>query len=140
MNTFIFQSVVKDKFDLRKDIEKGGKGTWYATRYLNEMSPGDRVFFWLGGDENIRGLYGWGILISNSYEKPGWDAPGVDFEYKGKFNQPILAKKLKTDPVLRDLLILKAPQASNFLLKPDEAKRLVNLIKDSGEYLPDIGG
>src|SRR6266496_4926504 len=102
MNTFIFQSVIKDNFDLRKDIRNGTKGTWYATRYLNEMSAGDRVLFWLGGDENIRGLYGWGVLTSNSYEKPGWDAPGVDFEYKGKFNRPILAKRLRTDPVLRD--------------------------------------
>jgi len=140
MNTFIFQSVIKDDFDLRKDIRKGGKGTWYATRYLKEMSVGDRVFFWLAGDESIRGLYGWGILTSNSYQRPDWDDPGVDFEYRGRFSQPILARKLKTDPVLRNLLILRAPQASNFLLKPDEEKRLINLIRGSGEDLPDMGG
>ena len=80
MNYWIFQAI-PERYDLRehfpKDDASDKEATWYATRYRSQMEPGDLVFFWLGGDEQIRGIYGWGHLTSKAYIKKNWDSYGV---------------------------------------------------------------
>jgi hypothetical protein len=71
VSVFVFQSV-PERYDLRTALQPGKKDTWYATRYRSEMNAGDLVFFWMGGDEHFRGLYGWGQLASAPYLKAGW--------------------------------------------------------------------
>jgi hypothetical protein len=136
-NVFVFQSV-PDRFDLRTELRPGSRDTWYATRYRNEMHPGDLVFFWMAGDDRFRGLYGWGLLASKPYVKSGWDSHGVDVTYKEKFSKAISAKSIRDDPKLAEMLIFRAPQATNFLLSSDQAKRLVKLVKERGEVAPTI--
>lgn len=139
MHTFIFQSVLP-RYDLRKEVIPGRTDTWFATRYQSAMRPMDIVYFWMGGDESIRGLYGWGHITSSPYVKPGWDSHGVDVEYKVRFNTPFLARELRWDPVLASrLLIFKAPSATNFLIDPPEAKRLGELLAQRGEIVPPGG-
>jgi hypothetical protein len=137
MNVFVFQSV-PDRYDLRHAIHPGKRDTWYATRYRNAMRPGDLVFFWMAGDEPFRGLYGWGRIASAPYIKTSWDSHGVDVSYEVNFAKPILATFLRTDPVLGDMLIFRAPQATNFLLSPEQATRLVKIVKDRGETAPTV--
>lgn len=139
MHIFIFQSV-PERYDLRNELKRGRTDTWYATRYRSQMSPGDYVFFWMGGDENVRGLYGWGVLKSSAYIKPNWDTFGVDVEYKVRFKRPILARYVKSDVTLNNLLIFKAPSASNFLLDEKEARQLLSLVEKFGEEVPNAGG
>jgi len=136
LHIFIFQSV-PDRYDLRKELEEGRRDIWYATSYRQQMSPGDYVFFWMGGDENTSGLYGWGILESDAY--PSWDSYGVDVRYIVKFTSPILAKVIKSDPDLKKLLIFRAPHATNFLIDLEDAKKLLRLIKGLNEKAPDLG-
>jgi len=31
------------------------------------MKMGDLVYFWMGGDERFRGIYGWGKIIKEPY-------------------------------------------------------------------------
>jgi hypothetical protein len=135
MNTFIFQST-PDRYDLRKSIIEDKPNTWYATRYRSDMRPGDLVFFWMAGNEYLRGLYGWGYLTSTPYLRTGWDSHGVDVIYKARFSKPILAKSFRDDPELAEMLIFRAPQATNFLLSPEQAKRLIQIVKDRGESVP----
>lgn len=68
MNYWIFQAK-PERFDLRKPgtIEAGKSDDWDATRYRSEMMPGDKVFFWLAGNEDHRGIYGWGELTSEPH-------------------------------------------------------------------------
>jgi EVE domain-containing protein len=139
MNTFIFQSV-EDRFDLRKELEVGKQDTWYATRYRSEMRVGDVAYFWMGGPTSIRGLYGWGNLISEAYLKSGWDSHGVEVKYRCKFGAPILATTLMEARDLGDMLIFRAPQATNFLLSPEEAGALAAFVRDHGEKAPPLGG
>jgi len=139
MNVFIFQSV-PDRNDLRRELLAGESDTWYATRYRNEMKPNDLVYFWMGGDENIRGLYGWGTLESEAYLEKEWDSYGVDVNYKVRFTKPILAKDIKRRPKLENLLILRAPQATNFLLTPEQAADLAQFIQSMNEQAPNLGG
>jgi hypothetical protein len=137
MGVFVFQSV-PERYDLRKVIQPKESDTWYATRYRNEMHVGDLVFFWMAGDEYFRGLYGWGRISKPPYLKEGWDSHGVEVRYEAKFKKPILAKRLRDDEMLSDMLIFRAPQATNFLLTADQAKRLVRLIRDVGEDAPSL--
>ena len=137
MNVFLFQSV-PERYDLRDAVRPGGRDTWYATRYRNEMRPGDLVFFWMGGDEHFRGLYGWGRLTSEAYLKSGWDSYGVDVVYEIKFRRMISARSIRDDEKLADLLIFRAPQATNFLLSPEDAKRLVRVVEDRQETAPSL--
>jgi hypothetical protein len=137
MNVFVFQSV-PHRLDLRNAILEGKQDTWYATRYRSDMKPGDIVFFWMAGDEHFRGLYGWGKIASTPYIKPGWDSHGIDVIYKCKFKKPILAHSIREDKELADMLIFRAPQATNFLLETSQAKRLNKLIKDRGETTPSL--
>jgi hypothetical protein len=138
-NTFIFQSV-PERFDLRTSIRPGKTDTWYATRYRNEMRPGDIVLFWMGGSEDIRGLYGWGHIASEPYLKKSWDAHGVDVVYKAFFKVPVLATAIRDSGSLDELLIFRAPSATNFLLSEAEARKLVKLIEKSGETPPPLDG
>lgn len=138
MNVFMFQSTVA-RYDLRKGIIPGANDTWYATRYRNEMHQGDTVFFWMGGTPDTRGLYGWGHITSIPYVKSGWESYGVDVNYEVKFSNPILARSFHDDKVLSDLLIFRAPQATNFLLSADQATRVVEIVKNRGEKAPSLG-
>ncbi|MEM6485587.1 MAG: EVE domain-containing protein [Pseudomonadota bacterium] len=135
MNVFVFQST-PERYDLREKVTAGSTDTWYATRYRNQMSTGDIVFFWMAGDMHFRGLYGWGELISPPYLKPGWDSHGVDVRYQTKFKRAISARKVGGDRVLSDMLIFRAPQATNFLLTEAQAKRLIKFVEKCGEDAP----
>lgn len=103
MNVFIFQSV-PERYDLREAIHPGKVDTWYATRYRNEMHPGDLVYFWMAGNEQFRGLYGWGRISSTPYLEKNWDSHGVDVKYEARFSEPILAQTLRNDAVLGEML------------------------------------
>lgn len=115
MAVFVFQST-PERYDLRTAVRVGERDTWYATRYRTEVSPGNSVYFWMAGDDNFRGLYGWGHLASEPYIKESWNAHGIDVVYDYKFTRPILAKKIRDNSQLSRLLIFRAPQATNFLL------------------------
>jgi hypothetical protein len=100
------------------------------------MNAGDVVFFWMAGDDHFRGLYGWGRLLSAPYMRKDWQSHGVDVEYSEKFRRPILARTIKQDSVLSDMLIFRAPQATNFLLDQSQTKRLITLVNERGEVAP----
>ncbi|WP_281612924.1 EVE domain-containing protein [Flammeovirga sp. SubArs3] len=137
MNTFIFQSM-PERFDLRDKLIPGNKDTWYATRYRNKMNPGDLVFFWMGGGKRFQGIYGWGTIKSKPYIKENWETYGIDVEYRVKFKKPISSSNIKTDSSLTEMLIFRAPQATNFYVQKDELKKLLKLIKSLGEETPKI--
>ncbi|MFM0351412.1 EVE domain-containing protein [Paraburkholderia sp. RL17-347-BIC-D] len=136
---FLFQSVV-ERYDLREKLVPGVQDTWYATRYRREMRPGDFVFFWLAGNQGVRGVYGWGKLTTDPYQKPEWDSYGVDVQYEVSFSKPILAASLEEDNILRGMLIFRAPQATNFLLSRAEAESLIKLVRKRGDKAPSIEG
>lgn len=126
MNVFIFQAV-PERYDLSKMLKSGQTETWYATRYRNKMQKGDLVYFWQAGESERRGIYGYGEIIKEPYMAKDWDSYGVDVEYKRKYTKPLLVEKISRNSVLKDLLILRAPQATNFLLSKPEASAISKL-------------
>lgn len=139
MKVFLFQTR-SDRLDLRSAIIPGERATWYATRYQTEMKPGDLVYLWMSGDEHFKGLYGWGEISSVPYRRPDWDSHGVDIQYRIRFSKPIKATSLERDPILAQMLVFRAPHASNFLLDEKTAKRLSRIIAERHEQVPVISG
>ncbi|WP_165487594.1 EVE domain-containing protein [Burkholderia vietnamiensis] len=139
MNVFLFQTK-PERLDLRSAIVPGERATFYATRYQSEMNPGDLVYLWMSGDEHFKGLYGWGVIASTPYPKAEWNSHGVDVEYRARFGKPIKAGSLENDPVLSQMLVFRAPHASNFLLDDREAKKLAKVLKERHEKVPSFNG
>lgn len=129
MQNWMFQSIA-DRYDLRNPdiVEVGKKDTWYATRYKNRMQEGDTVYFWLGGVGEQRGIYTIGKIISAPYQKPEWDAYGIDVIYEKILDTPLTVNTLKRNTVLSNMLILRAPQATNFLLSGEESLEIELLL------------
>jgi hypothetical protein len=132
---FIFQARA-DKYDLRTELRQNKVETWAAPRYRSAMRPGDIVFFWMAGPEDIRGIYGWGTIKRFPYRTRDAESYDVDVYVEHVFAKPVLASSIRRVPELSDLLILRAPQATNFLLSPNEAKHLVDQIRKHGEAAP----
>lgn len=127
MNYWIFQSVVEQQ-DLRERLQEGKEDTRLASRYRQQMAAGDLVFFWLGGSDNIRGIYGWGTLLSPPKFIDARQEYRVSVRYAKRLKTHLPAGKIRAVPELKDLLILRAPQATNFILSGDEARAIANLI------------
>ncbi|MCH4565408.1 MULTISPECIES: EVE domain-containing protein [Halomonas] len=129
MSYWIFQSIA-ERYDLRKKgvVEDGKHDTWYASRYRGRMKVGDIVYFWLGGIGEKRGVYALGEIISEPYRKDDWDSYGIDVCYKRKLIKPIDVIAVKNNEILSDLLILRAPQATNFALTEEQGKEFERII------------
>ena len=139
MNFWIFQAV-PERYDLVEKMKSLQSEQWFVTRYYDEIKAGDTVYFWLAG--NAAGLYGWGQILSPApYLVPDGDyrvhvSYQVRFkvppERSGKGQAPIPKEMVKQDSELSQLLVLQAPQGTNFRVKPEEADALNRLIKAAG--------
>jgi predicted RNA-binding protein with PUA-like domain len=127
MNYWIFQSR-PERFDLRTRLVEGQSDDWVASRYRNAMQPGDLVFFWLSGDEAIRGIYGWGKLTSEPYADSSEEGYGVKLVYEKKLREHIPVRVIREHDQLSDLLILKVAIGTNFKISPEEASAIAALI------------
>jgi hypothetical protein len=127
MNYWIFQAV-SEKYPLLEKLVEGVAEIWRAPQYRGRMSPDDMVFFWLGGPEKVRGIYGWGRLKSFPYIKPEWEEHVVEVLYEKRLAPYISIHEVKSVRDLQNLLILRAPQATNFPLTLEEARAIVSLV------------
>lgn len=131
MNYWIFQSVV-EQYDLRRTLWQGATESWRASRYRQQILPGDFVFFWLGGPDSFRGIYGWGTVLSLPYIDTNDGEFGVRVRYDKRLKNYVSIMKIKQLDELKNILILRAPQATNFALSKDEARAIASLM-DPGE-------
>lgn len=129
--SFIFQAV-PSRYDLRKELVPGRRASWLASRYLEQMVQGETVYFWLAGEPTTRGIYGWGVITGAAPQAVGGEYR-IEVEYVRSFWQLHPAQHLSheliaKDPVLKNLLILRLPVGTNFLLSPREDAALRALI------------
>jgi hypothetical protein len=127
MKAWIFQSL-PERRDLRSELVEGKADTWRVSRYRSEISPGDLVFFWMAGDSDIRGIYGWGEVTTQPYFDKSTDQFRVGISYKRKLARPMMHEQLQDSGELSSLLILRAPFGSNFALSNHEASAIINLL------------
>jgi len=55
----------------------------------------------------------------------------VDVAYDRKLKNPVLSRRIEEVRPLDDLLILRAPWGTNFILSEDEARELVKLLPEA---------
>jgi hypothetical protein len=152
MQTWLFQANPKT-FDIDAFLAtRPSSFLWLVTRSGNSMRVGDRVFLWraiAGEDEARSGVLAEAEMTDTPSERAE-DAASRSFWLSGDPAQPRLRVRLRTvrvagsakevvqrkwaleDPVLRDMTILKAPNATNFLLTDEQAARLSALWAKTG--------
>ena len=140
-NVWLFQSNPRRGFDLAEDVKQRQPGStdwWVVTRHQAEMQESDRVVLWQAGD--AAGIYGIGTLIGTPVEQDG-DNPytsgnkkskwwQVEFKYDVLIDPPLTKAEIKADDVLKGLPVLLQPQATNYQVKPEQWKRLQQLLSN----------
>lgn len=112
---------------------------WLVTRYDKDIAPGDGVLIWKSGQD--AGVYAIAEIIEppKMLEKVPdigyWidksrlgSKPQARIRFTSKLlEKPLLRKNLKEDPILRNLLVIRAPSNTNFKLTPQEWQRVHEL-------------
>ncbi len=127
MNYWIFQSK-PEKYDLRDpaNLVPGKTDTWKASRYRAKMAEGDLVFFWMSGGPEIRGIYGWGYILSAP--KPEGGSHGVEVKYDTRLKSHVPVSKVKELKLAEYMMILNIPVGTNFILTKKEAEAISSLM------------
>lgn len=114
---------------------------WLVTRYAKDIAPGDGVIIWIAG--TAAGIYALAEikesaqLLSQMPDKKYWADPTralgkqqAIIQFTHKFiEQPLLKTNLQQDPILKNLLVLRAPNSTNFKITVEEWQRVNELIK-----------
>jgi predicted RNA-binding protein with PUA-like domain len=113
---------------------------WLVTRYASEIQVGDGVLIWIAGSE--AGIYALAEIIAppqvlteipdQNYwlmpENQRADKPRAHLRFTRKLlGQPLRRHELKQDQVLKHLLVIKAPNSTNFRVTPEQWQRVHSL-------------
>lgn len=113
---------------------------WLVTRYGKEMAQGDGVLTWLAGSE--AGIYGIAEIVeppqilTTITDQDYWldpqqlrpDKPRAKISFIRKLiGQPLRKKDLKQDLILKELLVMKAPNSTNFKVTSEQWERVHQL-------------
>jgi hypothetical protein len=115
---------------------------WLVTRYANNIAPGDGVIIWLSGSQG--GIYATAEVIEPAQflteipDKKYWvdstRALGKQqaiIKFTNKFlESPLLKNQLQEDSVLKNLLVLRAPNSTNFKVSSEEWEQVQKLIQE----------
>jgi len=115
---------------------------WLTTRYAKEVALGDRVLVWIAGPE--AGIYALAEIAELPALRPDppdrkyWldpsrigSKPQAMLRFTEKLlERPLLRPALKHDPVLKDLLVLRAPNSTNFRVAPEQWQRVQTLVAE----------
>lgn len=115
---------------------------WLVTRYANNIAPGDGVIIWLSGSQG--GIYATAEVVEPAQflteipDKKYWvdstRALGKQqaiIRFTNKFlESPLLKNQLQEDSVLKNLLVLRAPNSTNFKVSSEEWEQVQKLIQE----------
>lgn len=121
-----------NQWDLRTALETWAPGTiepWTLSRYRDRVREGDDVLLWSAGD--LAGIYAVGVIAGAPYERslPEWRKPGhepggsewvVDVRLVQRLPAPLLKPDLLANAELRELAVIRFPQATNYAVTPGE--------------------
>lgn len=138
MKAWIFQGK-PERYDVADAnlVKEGETEVWLASRYHEQMHPGDIVYLWRSGDASKRGVYAWGRIVGEAeyHEDWGW---GVPVRYERRLPNHIAADSLRADRRLSEHLLFRMPIGTNFPLEGNEAGALrETVVTASGaQYAP----
>ncbi|OBB80303.1 hypothetical protein A5760_19645 [Mycobacterium colombiense] len=129
-------------FDLRDFLTQpstqiGDVDSWLLRQHANDVSDGDTVLLWTAGEN--AGIYATGTIIGESFtrDREEWeptDAPPESRAIRYRLERillekPVLRRDLMEHPVLRDLLIIRQPNGTNFPVSEQQWEALRPLIE-----------
>lgn len=145
--SWIFQGN-PDIYDIVEATKHLRQLSWDVNQHKTLMHKGDRVFLWVSGKQ--AGVIARATILTEPEEIE--DSPEVVKYYKEeqeltkelrvlleieqRIDPPIHRSDLLNDPELKSLTILKAPQMTNYPLKPEEAVALEQRFQQSLDF-PD---
>jgi hypothetical protein len=94
------------------------------------MKVGDRVFFWLGGDRKVRGIYGWGKITEPPFTDESGE-PRIPVEVECRLKKHVPVAEISAKPELQKMLILRMAIGTNFPVDDEEAEVLGDLIPEA---------
>ncbi|NJK46964.1 EVE domain-containing protein [Candidatus Gracilibacteria bacterium] len=139
MSHWLFQGNPK-YYRLLEAIAQLDEIPWLVTRYNKEIQVGDGVLVWIAGEQagiyaiaeiieppqipiEISDLDYW-IAIDNAKK----DKPRVKLRFLRKLlGQPLRRNEIKYDPILKDLLVIRAPNSTNFKVTTQQWERVYQL-------------
>jgi hypothetical protein len=140
---WIFQGNPKRYDNLRMLASQPGE-LWNLRQYAREVRVGDCVYIWVAGE--AAGIYAVGtvltppeIMIDSPIGIRQWTDPRegrrtfprVEVRYdRVMLDRPLLKQYLRTDPILRDLTILRMPRATNYPLTAAQAGAIEEWLAD----------
>lgn len=115
---------------------------WLVTRYAKDIAAGDGVIIWLSGSQG--GIYAIAEVVEAAQflteipDKKYWvdstRALGKQqaiIRFTNKFvESPLLKNQLQEDSVLKNLLVLRAPNSTNFKVSSEEWEQVQKLIQE----------
>lgn len=138
MNYWLFQGNPKyyRVLDSIKDFEQM---PWLVTRYSKDIAVGDGVLIWVAGKE--AGIYAIAEIIDTTkilenvpdteywLDKTKIGKPQAQIKFTQKLlGKPLLKEDLKKDEILGNLLILRAPNSTNFKVTFEEWEQVHKLL------------
>lgn len=123
-------------------VQVGHEDDWSVTRYKDRIKPGDELLLWQGGKE--AGIYALAEVITEPFQRTevgdwmvkrdGADAKpdlGVRYRLTHILRPPIPKAVLQQHPVLKDMMIMRAPTGTNFSVTEEEWQAVQELIGDA---------
>lgn len=114
----------------KRDIWDGVRN-FQARNNLNAMSENDLVFFY----HSNKGMeiVGLAKVVKESYQDPTTEDSRwvvVELEPVKKLAKPVSLNKIKSDPILSDISLLKQSRLSVMPIKPEEFDRIMYLANE----------
>jgi hypothetical protein len=120
---WIFQAI-PNRYDLREKMISGETGTWLVTRYKDKIKAGDIVYFWLAGNIESRGIYGWGRVVGDGVEYYKDWGHGVDVKYEKVLPNHISSSEIKNLSNMSEHVLFRMAVGTNFTLTQEQAEEL----------------
>ncbi|MCU0536545.1 MAG: EVE domain-containing protein [Hydrococcus sp. Prado102] len=139
MSHWLFQGNPK-YYRLLEAIAQLDEIPWLVTRYDKEIEVGDGVLVWVAGEQ--AGIYAiaeiieppqisielWDLDYWIAIDNAKKDKPRVKLRFLRKLlGQPLRRNEIKYDPILKDLLVIRAPNSTNFKVTPQQWERVYQL-------------
>ncbi len=134
---WIFQAN-PNKYRIEDALQDRTEDYWNLNQHAGAVHIGDRVLFWISGDE--AGIYGLGTVLTEPVVQPDvlesapyWRAPSNGSRPRPRvlvrfdctfLDEPLKKTFLLTDPVLQGLRVISCPRATNFAVTEEQWQAL----------------
>lgn len=140
---FIFQAN-PSYYDIDGAVHTLGEMNWTVKQHRARVHKGDRVYIWRSGSEDQRGVIAVATVLTEPAMLP--EQEGAQFirspaKFEGEqlrvrlsidrvLDPPLLAPELAQDPALKRLQIMQIARSTNYLLTPEQAGVMAELVGD----------